>query len=185
LGRRVLFPPAIAITFSAFMATQAPVVLGETSVPDKVPASCPVTLAPTSPLIPPSPYPPNAPGQRTFWYGSAEFWIMLKEDGIWRGVPPDQGYRKGYRNKLFWWRPGYDGRIEQRPELSISGRRIDGEAPPLHVPNGTNAHLGDFGGWAGWAMLVAPDIPTQGCWELTGRYREHELTFVVWVPASN
>jgi hypothetical protein len=103
---------------------------------------------------------------------------MLPKDGVWRGVPPDQGYRKGYRNKLFWWRPGYDGSVEQQPTLVVDGWRLDGEAPPLHIGKATNAYADDLGGWA---MLVAPDIPTVGCWELTGNYAGQELTFVVWV----
>jgi hypothetical protein len=168
---------------SAFVVTQSGIVSGETRTPlVQVPTSCPVTLPPTSPLIPPSPYPPRAPGNKTFWHGTEEFWTMLRGDGVWRGVPPDRGYRRGYRDKLFWWRPGYDGRVEQRPELTVTGRRIDGEAPFLHIPVGTNAYHKDFGGWA---MLVAPDIPTLGCWELTGRYRGHEVTFIVWVAPQS
>jgi len=30
-------------------------------------------------------------------------------------------------------------------------------------------------------MLVGVDIPTIGCWEITGRYAGHTLSFVVWV----
>jgi hypothetical protein len=30
-------------------------------------------------------------------------------------------------------------------------------------------------------MMVGMDIPTPGCWEITGRYEDDELTFVVWV----
>jgi hypothetical protein len=30
-------------------------------------------------------------------------------------------------------------------------------------------------------MLVAPDIPTTGCWEISGRYGVETVTFVVWV----
>ena len=25
------------------------------------------------------------------------------------------------------------------------------------------------------------NFPTAGCWQITGRYNDHELTFVVWV----
>jgi hypothetical protein len=52
------------------------------------------------------------------------------------------------RDKLFWWRQGYVGATEQRPELIVSGRRLDGQAPPAKVSRATNAYHKDFGGWA-------------------------------------
>jgi hypothetical protein len=30
-------------------------------------------------------------------------------------------------------------------------------------------------------MITGVDVPTLGCWEITGRYRSHELSFVVSV----
>ncbi|HSF15823.1 MAG TPA: hypothetical protein VLK65_09740 [Vicinamibacteria bacterium] len=145
--------------------------------PAQVPTSCPVSLPPETPFTPPTPYPTEAP-YGTFWWGTEGLWTMLRADGTWRGVPPDRGYRRGYRDKVFWWRPGYDGRVEPRPELEVTGRRIDAEAPPFTVPSATNAHSEDFGGWT---MLTGVDIPTTGCWEITGRYADESLTFVVWV----
>ncbi|MGH2436742.1 MAG: hypothetical protein ACRDFA_07095 [bacterium] len=143
-----------------------------------VPDSCPVTV-PSDPLFsPPAPYPVQAPSAGRFWYGTVGLWTMLKADGVWSGVPPTEGYRRGYRDKVFWWRPGYDGRTEQRPKLTVSGKRLDGDAPRLFVSAATNAHVEDFGGWT---MLTALDIPTTGCWELTGSYLAETLTFVVWV----
>jgi hypothetical protein len=29
--------------------------------------------------------------------------------------------------------------------------------------------------------MTGIDFPTAGCWEMTGRYNDEELTFVVWV----
>jgi hypothetical protein len=31
----------------------------------------------------------------------------------------------------------------------------------------------------GWAILTGVDVPTVGCWELTGWYRGNTLSFVV------
>jgi hypothetical protein len=31
------------------------------------------------------------------------------------------------------------------------------------------------------ALVVGINFPTLGCWEITGRYRDDTLTFVVWV----
>jgi hypothetical protein len=30
-------------------------------------------------------------------------------------------------------------------------------------------------------MVVGIDIPTLGCWKITGHYEDEELTFVIWV----
>jgi hypothetical protein len=30
-------------------------------------------------------------------------------------------------------------------------------------------------------MLVGVIVPTAGCWEISAEYRDHELTYVVWV----
>jgi len=31
-------------------------------------------------------------------------------------------------------------------------------------------------------MVVVVSMPTAGCWKITGRYKETELTFVVNIP---
>lgn len=142
------------------------------------PDSCPVTRVPDRPFHPPAPYPHLAPSEAHFWHGVDGLWTMLRQDGTWRGIPPDRGYRRGYRDKLFWWRPGYDGYREPVAPLAVSARRLDGDAPVVVIPSATNAHHEDFGGWA---MLVALDIPGTGCWEITGRYGDEAVTFVTWV----
>jgi hypothetical protein len=93
------------------------------------------------------------------------------------GLPaPGVGPGHNYRNKLFWWRQGYVGATEQRPELTVSGRRLDGEAPPATASKATNAYHKDFGGWA---MLVMVEFPASGCWEVTGQYKGQTTSFVV------
>jgi hypothetical protein len=82
-----------------------------------------------------------------------------------------------YRNKLFIWRPGYNPRAEPMPELQVTGRRLDGDAPKMSPPRVTNAFAKDIGS----AMLAMPGIPTPGCWELTVRYAAEAVTFVVAV----
>jgi hypothetical protein len=65
-----------------------------------------------------------------------------------------------------WWRG-------VRGPLSIGGRRLDGEAPPLraHIP----------GGYRDSVQPSALFFPTPGCWEVTGRVGEASLTFVTRV----
>ena len=81
--------------------------------------------------------------------------------------------------KLFWWRQGYDWRAEPQPPLTVTGRQIDGSAPPLVASKATNAFADDIGS----AMLVGVDIPTTGCWEITGHLKGAALSFVVWIPS--
>jgi hypothetical protein len=84
---------------------------------------------------------------------------------------------EGYTQKIFWWSEGYSWTEEPDPELSVTGRRLDGPAPALIVSRATNAFAADIQS----AMLVGVDFPTLGCWEISGRYRGHELSFVVWI----
>lgn len=70
---------------------------------------------------------------------------------------------------------GYDW----RSPLTVTGRRIDGSAPPLGASNATNAFADDIGS----SILVGVEIPAAGCWEITGHLKGITLSFVVWVPA--
>jgi hypothetical protein len=54
---------------------------------------------------------------------------------------------------------------------------MDGKAPLVRAPRVTNAHEGKYS-----AMLLVLEIPTAGCWEITGNYRSEYVTMVVWVP---
>jgi hypothetical protein len=65
---------------------------------------------------------------------------------------------------------------EPTPQLTVSGKRLDGQAAPLKASaaNGANADFGE-------AMMVGVDVPTPGCWQISGQYNGHELSFVVWV----
>jgi hypothetical protein len=136
-------------------------------------AACPVTKAPAVPFVPPAPYPPQPPGE-FFWYGAESLWTALPLDGVWSGLPHN---RDGYTQKVLWWREGYSWTAEPEPALTVTGRRLDAPAPPLNVSPATNAYAEDIQS----AMLVGVDIPTIGCWEITGRYAGAELRFVVWV----
>ena len=135
-------------------------------------SECPVTQPPDTPFTPPGPY--GAPLQGEFWYGSPALWTSLPVDGVWRDLPRSQA---GYTQKVAWWRLGYDWKAEPEPDLTVTGKRLDGEAPPLVASKATNAFAADIGS----AMLVGVDIPTTGCWEITGRYGEQELSFVILV----
>lgn len=78
--------------------------------------------------------------------------------------------------KIFWASVDYDYHKEEYPDLKVTGRRLDGNAPPLMTTNPTNA-----GESPATAMVVGIYIPTPGCWEITGEYKDQKLSFVVWV----
>src|ERR1700681_4667302 len=82
--------------------------------------TCSVTNVSGQPFIPPRPY-PKVPDLGGSWFGTDKLWIALPMDGRWRG----------YRQKMQWWRQGYDYRTEPDPKLKVRGKRLDAPAPPL------------------------------------------------------
>lgn len=140
----------------------------------EVPPACAVTTPPEVVFTAPLPYPANAPYPNEFWYGSADLWTMLPVDGAWRGLPFSS---TGFTQKVFWWRADYDPYAEPQPALTVVGRRLDGEAPALRAASATHALHADFHA----AMLVGVDVPTAGCWQITGTYGAAALSFVVRV----
>ncbi|MBV8051874.1 MAG: hypothetical protein JOZ80_11835 [Acidobacteriaceae bacterium] len=113
----------------------------------------------------------------SFWFGTDRLWTSLPVGGAWNGLPHYTPGDPTFRQKLFYWRDGYDPAIEPQPDLKVTGKRLDAPAPPLHVDKPTS----------GWVkrdqpfMLTGINFPTLGCWEITGRYKDDELTFVIWV----
>jgi VWFA-related protein len=137
-------------------------------------SSCHVTR-PDASFVPPSPYPGRTPLENEVWFGTPALWTMLPASGTWRQLPVADA---GYRQKVFLWYPGYDGRAEQWPNATVTGRRADAEAEPIRAERATNAYRRDFGGWA---MLVDIEIPSAGCWEITAAYNDASLEFTVQV----
>jgi hypothetical protein len=147
-----------------------------TAPADNVPDTCPVTKPSSQPFVPPTPY-STKPNADIFWYGTGELWTSLPTTGTWNGLPHYTPTDPSFRQKMFWGRQGYDWHTEPRPNLKVTGRRLDSSAPPLAADRASN----------GWVyrnqpfMVVGINFPTLGCWEVTGHYGIQELTFVVWV----
>lgn len=137
------------------------------------PADCPLTVPPDPAFTPPSPY-SELGVEGAFWLGSDSLWTAIPQNGIWSGLPHN---REGYTQKVFWWREGYVWNEEPKPELIVTGERLDASAPLLAVSKATNAYASDIGS----AMLVGVDFPTPGCWKIIGQYKQSELSFVVWI----
>ncbi len=144
---------------------------------DGAPETCPVTKPYQASLfVPPSPYPPKA-SAGDFWFGSDRLWTALPVNGTWRGLPHYTPSDPTFRQKLAFYREGYDWHTEPQPRLKVTGKRLDSPAPPLLSDQANN-------GWVKpeqTAMVTGINFPTLGCWEITGRYQDDELTFVVWV----
>jgi hypothetical protein len=151
----------------------APASLTEVAASAIPPADCPVTTTGILSFEAPEPFSPAAPWDRFFWFGSEQLWTALPEDGVWSGLPktPD-----GYTQKIMWWSVLYSLPDEPKPALTVSGHRLDGDAPPLRFYGATNAMADDIGK----AMLTGVEFPTPGCWRVIGEYKGAELIFIVW-----
>jgi hypothetical protein len=163
-----------ALTPAAAMPVEATVVSDEAVVPAEPLDTCPVTRRPDTPFIAPAPNEPSAPWPGYFWYGTNSLWTALRDDGTWAELPQDS---HGYGQKQMWWREGYVWTEEPEPDLTVTGRRLDGDAPPIEALDATNAYAEDIQS----AMLTGVNVPTLGCWEITGHYGGADLTFVVRV----
>lgn len=183
-----IFPLTIIslLTPISFVAVQSPrstqAALASTSqhlpqnaVRKQIPESCPVTTPPAHPFVPPSPYPSQTDG---FWFGTDKLWTQLPTSGTWKGLPHYRPTDTAFRQKLFWWREGYNLHNYQ-PPLKVTGKRLDSPAPPLATDEHAN------GSWTDDRdhpfIVSGIDIPTLGCWKITGRFEDAELSFVIWV----
>jgi hypothetical protein len=138
------------------------------------PASCPLTVSQNPLFVPPEPYSPTSPFPGKFWYGTNSLWTLLPISGTWDGLPLSS---QGYGQKVFWWREGYIWNEEPEPEITVTSERLDAPATPFEVSGGTNAYANDIGS----AMLTGVNFSTAGCWKVTGKYKDAELSFVVWI----
>ena len=137
------------------------------------PSSCAVTNPQDPPFTPPAPY-DSLGFEGEFWYGSKSLWTAVRENGTWEALPHNP---EGYTQKVFWWRDGYVWTEEPEPELIVTAERLDAKAALVQASKATNAYASDIGS----AMLVGVDLPTLGCWKITGKYADAELSFVVWI----
>lgn len=101
-------------------------------------------------------------------YGNEALWVGALGPGGVIAADPRMVQSDGSIDwKFGWWRIA-SGR------LNITGRRLDGQAPPIRasVPEG----YGDTGFQASGVLF-----PTEGCWEITGAVRDSMLRFVTLV----
>ena len=137
----------------------------------QVPKTCAVTTTATHRFVPPWPYQLDI---GVNWFGNDRFWTILPADGTW-----------GRGEKTFWFRQewGFYGRDQWIPEedaakLTVTARRLDGAAAPAEISKANSSYREEDLK----AFLVGGiNFPTVGYWEVSGRYANDEVTFVVWV----
>jgi len=115
--------------------------------------SCPVTRA----VRETPPKDPNADG-----FGNGP-WHVNADRTIWVQNASFPEWRQGLNHKVIWIRPA-------GTELKISGERLDGSSAPLDAripccyPTGF--------------QVSAITFPTTGCWKVTAKAGDHEISFV-------
>jgi hypothetical protein len=143
------------------------------------PASCPVSTPPEHPFTPPGAY---ELGQNDFWLGTEKLWVALNKSGTWTWEPHKPGQEHQVQPltaKIFWMSVDYDWRTEPSPNITVTGRRLDGASSPLLLMPATHAFSGPTA-----SMLTGVYVTTPGCWEITGNYKDNKLSFVVWVAPT-
>lgn len=132
-----------------------------------VPETCAVTNPLEHPFVPPRPY---LASNGLNWFGTDRLWTFLPSDGIW-----------GQGEKTFWFREEWSHYTRWIPDesalkLTITARRLDAATPPPEISAGPTFTPD----WKAF-MLGGINLPTPGCWEITGRYEDAEVQFVEWV----
>lgn len=158
------------------MVLLAQIDLAANSVPNQAIADCVEGQPIRDTFGPPYPF-SEAVANGVVWVGDDGLWTAVPSDYVWRDLARENGR---YAQKLFWWSQQFDIATEPNPALSVVGRRLNGDAPPLVVQPATTGSSPDLGSF----MLTGIEIPTPGCWEISGSYREHTVSYVVWVAGN-
>jgi hypothetical protein len=133
-----------------------------TALATSVPATkgtCPLTLP--NGITPPD---GKAAGMN---HGNGKIWTAMWPHNVVIATPDYIEADGSVGMKWPWWR-GVKGK------LKISGRRLDGKAPPV------TPYLPDGYGRSGF-QPSGISFPTEGCWEVTGAVGDAKLTFVTLI----
>lgn len=166
--------PTIGSPAASNVKPSAPVAVVSPSLTTSSAPTCDITR-PDPILVPPKPFlrvPPANYGAE--WYGTARLFTMVNRDP--KPLGPWVAANGPFPDKTFWWSADWVPRDELEPDITVTGRRLDGFGTFTYGHPGTNA-TADFG----TAMLVGVDYPSVGCWEITARYRDATLSYVVQV----
>ena len=131
-----------------------------------VPNTCGVTKPSEHPFVPPRPYLANGIN----WFGTDKLWTYIPSNGI-----------SGQGEKTMWFREEWSHYSHWIPDesaskLTITARRLDATTPAPEISAGPTFTRD----WKAF-MLGGINFPTPGCWEITGRYEDAQVQYVVWV----
>ncbi|MGI8857099.1 MAG: hypothetical protein ACR2JW_15230 [Thermomicrobiales bacterium] len=166
VSKAALLAPIVAVLLAACTATGptvAPIQPTTSPVPPTTVATSPATQAsagcPVTPFTTTRPPDANTAHFTETWYGN---------DALWAGLAPSyQGKWFVGGLKVLWWH-------SDSGKLTITGRRLDGAALPV------DASIPDGYSQIGY-QATGIDVPTPGCWEITGKVATRDLRFVVYV----
>jgi hypothetical protein len=135
---------------------------GETPVSPATQLTCPVTQ--------PNGNPPPGESPSSDHHGNGVLWTVLPPEGR-ALVPPEQAQADGTLSLDWPWWQWKEG------QLTITGRRLGAFAAPLqaNIIEGT----GEIGPQSSKLLF-----PEKGCWEITGKVGNAELTFVILVEKT-
>jgi hypothetical protein len=114
-------------------------------------------------------------------YGNDSLAVVLLAESKFIFAPKGPGFLD--RDGALGIKVGWE--LREKGTLVVTGRRLDGEARPAraYIPRSYDDYAG------GMSLFLV--FPAPGCWEITGRVADSQLTFVVLVekmgegPASH
>lgn len=118
-------------------------------------------------------------GAESTWFGGGPLWVDL--GNFTTPASRDDG---GLRIKHAWWTGDGSGQPESRQgPPTVSARPIDG-GPIVQAMTGGYATTGSDGQTFSWWPVVL-DLPSAGCWEITGDWQGHTVVAVVLLAADD
>lgn len=136
---------------------------------------CPITLPGRAPFAPPETRDLTLSFEGVVWYGTPELWTFVQEEGpVWVGLPVNSD--GSLTQKTFWWTDDYVSSIEPVPDITFTAENVGGSAPTVGadaVTSGGQAEMGVF-------IIAGFEIPQDGCWRITARYRDVSVSYVAW-----
>lgn len=169
--------PTVGLPAASHVEPSAPVAADRPSPMPGTTSSAPACdiTTPDPVFVPPKPFLRVPPANyQSEWYGSARLFTMINR--VPKPLGPWVAANGPFPDKTFWWSADWVASDELEPDITVTGRRLDGLGTFTYGHPGTNASA-DFG----TAMLVGVDYPSVGCWEITARYRDGRLSYVVQV----
>jgi hypothetical protein len=141
--------------------------------------TCQVTLWADSPVAASGAL-PIGPDSSHGWYGSEALAALIPKNGKWNGMGP----KRNYGDKFWWWRRGFNAKLEPSPQLVVSARRMDGQEGSFELANASSGYSSNPD--SDWnSILIGMEFPSAGCWEIIGTYNDAEtLKFVMQVGAG-